>query len=147
MGDEMSERLAMFQARVQEQDRERPGYAADWQRLAEAILRHGGIAVVPPLESELLAKVLADCGTIQQARTVTLEEGEPISRHQNAARLWRDGQADAIGTGYALSDDGLWRSHSWAVRGDALVETTAERAAYWGVVVRDEGAEAFAAMV
>lgn len=37
-------------------------------------------------------------------------------------------------TGYGLSDDGVWRSHSWVMCHDALHETTEARIAYFGVV-------------
>jgi hypothetical protein len=56
--------------------------------------------------------------------------------HRNVAVLWFDGVIESIGTGYALSDDGLWRQHSWGLASDgALVETTDERRAYVGVVL------------
>jgi hypothetical protein len=42
----------------------------------------------------------------------------------------------AIGAGYALSDDGLWRPHSWDVDVDGTaVETTIDRQMYVGVTL------------
>ncbi len=62
--------------------------------------------------------------------------GDDNGCHANAARLWTDGTAAAIGTGYALSDDGLWRQHSWGVdAGGAPVETTAVRVSYVGITL------------
>ncbi len=41
---------------------------------------------------------------------------EPSRCHRNVARLWTEKKKGSrlvgIGTGYALSDDGLWRRHS-----------------------------------
>lgn len=50
--------------------------------------------------------------------------------------LWIDGEIASIGTGYALSDDGLWRQHSWGLEADGVVvETTFERRSYVGIVL------------
>jgi len=48
-----------------------------------------------------------------------------------------------IVTRYALSDDGMWRQHSWVLVGERLVETTEEREQYFGVVLSDGEAEEF----
>ncbi len=62
--------------------------------------------------------------------------GDDNGCHANAAMLWTDGMVAAIGTGYALSDDGLWRQHSWGVDADgAPVETTAARISYVGITL------------
>jgi hypothetical protein len=46
---------------------------------------------------------------------VVCEVMEDSRCHENVARLWTDKRWGlvAIGTGYALSEDGLWRRHSW----------------------------------
>lgn len=53
----------------------------------------------------------------------------------------------SIATGYALSEDGLWRSHSWVIqpmkRTVRVWETTVKRVAYFGVVLTDEECEQF----
>ena len=43
-------------------------------------------------------------------------------------------------TGYALSDDGLWRSHSWVVTDEVLYETTVARELYFGIELEEEEA-------
>lgn len=52
-----------------------------------------------------------------------------------------------IATGYALSEDGLWRCHSWVVQPMARTvrvwETTVKRVAYFGVVLTSEECEDF----
>jgi hypothetical protein len=53
--------------------------------------------------------------------------------------LWREGKLDAIGVGYGLSEDGLWREHYWGMKDDHIVETTASRVAYFGATFPGEG--------
>jgi hypothetical protein len=66
----------------------------------------------------------------------------------NAVALWRHGEAVAIGTGYALSDDALWREHSWAWdRQGAVIETTEPRVRYFGLRFEGEQADWFAQWV
>jgi hypothetical protein len=51
------------------------------------------------------------------------------------ARLWIDGEIEAIGTGYSFFE-GLWRQHSWGVRADGMLQETKwpyER--YFGVIL------------
>lgn len=67
--------------------------------------------------------------------------------HSNSAKLWRKHLDNPkreihIVTGYALSDDGLWRQHSWAVEVGAkkniILESTTPRVAYFGFVMTEE---------
>jgi hypothetical protein len=71
--------------------------------------------------------------------------GEPSECHENVASLWAAGEGHPC-TGFALSEDGLWRSHSWLFDATArVVETTEARAAYYGYEFADaEGAALFA---
>ena len=47
-------------------------------------------------------------------------------------------------TGYALSDDGLWRQHSWGLlTDDRVVETTVARLRYFGAILTDPAAAEF----
>src|SRR3954453_21146479 len=67
--------------------------------------------------------------------------------HRNVAKLWLrvPRRLFANGTGYALSDDGLWRQHSWGVKEDGtIVETTVVRLKYFGLVLRGRDADLFA---
>ena len=64
--------------------------------------------------------------------------------HRNVATLWCNAPGRVrIATGYALSDDGLWRQHSWAVKGGRVIETTERRTAYHGITLTLEEALAF----
>jgi len=128
-------RLAMLADRVAQHDAERPGYAALWARLSQAILQHGGEAVVPlpyPLEPSF-AEMLAEHGELQ-GRRARKTRGARSDCHRNSAKLLRAGKAAGIGTGYALSADGLWRQHTWGLSSDDVVlETTESREQYWGI--------------
>ena len=77
-----------------------------------------------------------------------LKKGENNHCHENAAYLWDANRGRCnIATGYALSEDGLWRQHSWVVqpmtRTVKVWETTVGRVAYFGVVFTDEESEKF----
>ncbi len=66
---------------------------------------------------------------------------EPGACHSNALQLYALSKGRVrFATGYALSRGGLWRQHSWGVwitteRSGCVVETTARRLKYWGVVL------------
>jgi len=69
------------------------------------------------------------------------------SCHQNVAFLWTKRKFGIVGiaTGYALTDDGLWRQHSWGILRDGVLETTEARLKYFGIVLQGERADFFAA--
>jgi hypothetical protein len=115
-----------------------------WSQLISYLLRWDGEAVVPPLhgEDDLRLLVASTRWFTEPARLVA---GERRDCHANAARLHRSGTATAIGTGYALSGDGLWRQHSWAFDAGGIIETTELRTMYCGVRLQGEHAETFAA--
>jgi hypothetical protein len=91
--------------------------------------------VVPPRDPEpdLEALIAGASAFGSEVRFVQADAGEC---HGNVAALWIDGAIASIGPGYALSDDQLWRQHSWGVDAEgALVETTDERLSYVGIVL------------
>lgn len=136
-----------YDARVEEHDRSHPGYREAWNELLPVVLMHGGRLVVPPASPEPLVDVLRTQGRIWRGQ-VLRRPGQRSDCHRNAVRLWREGEAVALGTGYALSADGLWREHSWGVgREGELLETTEPRASYFGVEFRGDGAHWFAEWV
>lgn len=54
--------------------------------------------------------------------------------HDNCDKLLRQKKIQTMITGWALSDDGLWRWHSWGIdRRGGLVETTLPRLVYLSV--------------
>ncbi|WP_228031729.1 hypothetical protein, partial [Streptomyces phyllanthi] len=63
-----------------------------------------------------------------------LMEGKDNSCHLNSAALWASERVAGLATGYALSDDDLWRQHSWGLAADGtVVETTEPRRLYAGL--------------
>jgi hypothetical protein len=144
--DEEHDRLlALYRSRV-------AGYAdvdgefrQRWSGWCRSLLTHGGDLVVPPRHPDAdLDRLLADAQL--QGPASRLLQGEDNGCHANAAILWVDGTVIAIGTGYALSDDGLWRQHSWGIDADGtVVETTFERQLYLGLVLSDVAALQFGA--
>lgn len=134
----------LYDERITEQNAQHPGYEAAWRTFERMVLAHGGTHVVPPVKPDPLLDFLREKGTLT-TDAAELVDGDRSDCHRNAVRLWRQGAAAAIGTGYALSDDGLWREHSWGVESDGrVVETTEPRVAYFGVTMSGEGAEWFA---
>ena len=69
--------------------------------------------------------------------------------HHNVARLWeqrkKHSRLKAIATGYALSEDGMWRWHTWGLAATHILETTVVRLQYFGIPMDAEDADAFAA--
>lgn len=135
---------AMFEARLAEQDKAHPGYREVWEGFQRCVLRHGGRRVVPPFKPDPLIGLLTVEARVIDGASVEVSNGDPSDCHRNAVGLWRTGECDAIGTGYALSTDGLWRQHSWGVREGEPVETTVRRLKYFGIVMSDEKARWFA---
>ena len=66
----------------------------------------------------------------------------PISCHSNVAELYAD-KGYKIATGYALSNDGLWRQHSWCIDNKSIIETTKKRKKYFGFILTDKEAQKF----
>lgn len=130
----------MYADRVAEHDAAEPGYATKWDALTTAILRHGGVLVVPPLTPEPRPGTIARDLTTWDPRTTPVRHvtGQDNHCHGNSAEMWLTGHAHALATGYALNDDGLWRQHSWALDADGtLIETTVSRDLYAGIVLSD----------
>ncbi len=69
-------------------------------------------------------------------------EMTPTKCHDNVQCLWREGELEGVYTGFALSEGGMWRSHSWGMRlvHDEnnepvweVIETTEPRLMYFGI--------------
>ena len=109
--------------------------------LKDKLLQIGGTHLVAPTEPDPdLENLLVHGHTIEGA--VRFEEMAENSCHWNVAVLWlqKHHELAAVATGYALSDDGLWRQHSWGIQDNAILETTEPRKCYFGL--RMEGTEA-----
>ena len=107
-------RLAMFDGRVREHDAARPGYAAQWAQLSGMLLSAAGIAVVPmPWADDQLDQLVARGDLVRPARVEDLPIADNQCHSSVAAVIRQHPAGVTAGTGYALSADELWRSHSW----------------------------------
>lgn len=115
--------------------------------LEEKLLALGGHRLVYIGEPDLAALLARGQPFDGPARLI---RGQPSRCHMNVADLWEAHRARlSIVTGYALSGDGLWRQHSFLLRTHPrprqrrLIETTAHRIRYFGVVLDEQEAERF----
>lgn len=123
----------------------------DIQRLKEALLKIGGGGKGNDgfaytgyeermdrfLEEEFTpeeARILVSWGRVFRPCRVKMVSGSRNHCHTNVARLVAsDPKKFEAWTGMSLCEDGLWRSHSWAVDTDGtVVETTVPRLIYYG---------------
>jgi hypothetical protein len=113
----------------------------DLKRLKTILLRLGGEFLVAPQKPDRDVPALIARGFIMSG-PMSLRVMKANSCHQNVASIWRSHRFGIVGvaTGYALSDDGLWRQHSWGVLRSGVLETTEERTKYFGIL--HQGAEA-----
>lgn len=115
--------------------------------LEQLLLTHGGTLLAYRHEPDL--KILLQRGEVF-AEPAELVPGEPDRCHPNVARFWSEHRdACAIVTGYALSEEGWWRQHSWLLRRQVapgvarFVEATISRLKYFGVILTKAEAEHF----
>jgi hypothetical protein len=128
------------------------GYTADtvfdrgqYEDLKRQLLRRGGEAVILPRVEPDYEKLMQR-GEFQPASNAVSIKGRVIECHNNTAKLWARTHGDVkICTGYALSEDGAWRQHSWGHSSSEqrVVETTEGRVLYFGFLLTDEEAERF----
>lgn len=116
--------------------------------LRQKLLTFAGETVCfPPCEEDL--DNILNYGQFWVGSNAKLMRGEPSRCHANSANLWEQNkEATRICTGYALSEDGIWRQHSWLVwhkaRSNQIVETTVKRIAYYGFVMPYDMCQQFA---
>jgi hypothetical protein len=134
--DELSRVEALYSARTLHIDSRVPGYAKKWCGLTQRLLSLGGVAVVQLELEDPDIGILTKRGCSSAGRVVTVR-GRDHECHANTAALFCSGAILSIVTGYALSDDGLWRQHSWGISaiGD-IVESTTRREHYYGVTLK-----------
>lgn len=115
--------------------------------LHDKLLSFGGQEVVMPDIEEDLKKILKR-GQLFYGDHARMMRGKPSQCHRNSALMWDANRGRCqIATGYALSEDGLWRQHSWVVQPLTLSwrvwETTEKRIAYFGFVLDDDECDEF----
>ncbi len=126
------------------------GYTADTvypyakvEVLKARLLEVGGVAVILVPKAEY-RQLLKD-GEFRDGAEARVWKQRVGDCHGNVARTMgryrAKGKPDRFVpmTGFALSDDGAWRYHSWLVESDTnkIVETTRSRLAYYGVTDRE----------
>lgn len=135
------ERFAFLERRFAEAVTRQPALT----RLREVLMRHGGLMLVAPQTYDPDLDALLVYGRLLDASTTKLVLGRESDCHGNVSRLWRKRpEAIVIVVGYALSDDGLWRQHTWGAEAGYVIETTEPRLAYFGVPLSSEHAARFA---
>lgn len=136
-----------------------PGYTgsspySQWELAMQVkLLSFGGQAVC--LLGEPEADKICERGQFWYGDRFVLHKGRPNGCHENSLRIWHanrrntlDGPAKmelVLATGYALSQDGLWRQHSWCLRRGPhslkVIETTVPRLGYFGYILTEAEAE------
>jgi hypothetical protein len=137
----------IYTDRLAAQDRETPGYQQRFTEMSQLITAtNPGTLVCPPMNIEPdLDKLLTRMQSWDGSEVIT-RRGNVSACHSNTARLWESGDVAGIATGYALSEDGLWRQHTWGISASGEpVETTLLRSAYAGYVLTAGEAADFAA--
>jgi hypothetical protein len=114
------------------------------KRLKLLLLRFGGELLVAPPKPDPDIPGLLESGFLISG-TVVLKQMMRSSCHQNISALWSMPKRQIIGiaTGYALSEDGLWRQHTWGLLRNGILETTETRLKYFGILLQGEKADRF----
>ena len=114
--------------------------------LCSHLMQLGGESVaVQFVEPPEVCKAILKFGEINPGSNLKMVRGEERECHANSAALWsKNRKKYLLVTGFALSEDGTWRRHSWVKTKDGkLIETTLKREIYFGMTLEEEIAEAF----
>src|SRR5215469_10493746 len=125
--------------------RKAAGEQPELKRLKPLLLRFGGTFIVAPPKADPDIPMLLESGFLMNG-PVTTRRMRASQCHQNVAAIWktRKPKIVAVATGYALSEDGLWRQHSWGILREGVLETTEERVKYFGILLRSAEGDHFA---
>jgi len=119
----------------------------EYAKLEQRLLSMGGKMVVPrrePDQDKILSR--GKLWVRDNIKIVTVGR-TPSNCHGNVAELWRSNpKRYHIATGWALSDDGLWRQHSWIIDERTVIETITPREKYFGFVLTPLEAQQFEAI-
>jgi hypothetical protein len=109
-----------------------------WRELGERLKLIGGTAVCAAFDEDLELILREGMTWVPTQKEIILARGECSRCHQNVLSLWEASPELKACTGYALSKDGIWRSHSWCFEQSShrVIETTKKRVAYHGAVLR-----------
>lgn len=114
---------------------------------ATGILAFGGTGAITKRIAPEELRRLVDTGQLWSGKDCRMAQGRQSNCHGNSALYWAANMDRVVlASGLALSEDGLWRSHSWCiVPGETpiVVETTTPRLLYFGEVLDAETAQVF----
>ena len=137
----MPEREELLNRRLSEAISRQP----ELERLKELLLDLGGEFLVAPPKPDQDVPMLLEQGVLMSG-PIMFHVMESSSCHRNVASVWICKEFGIVGiaTGYAFSDDGLWRQHSWGVLRNGVLETAEERLKYFGLLLQGKDAAFFA---
>jgi hypothetical protein len=117
--------------------RHHSGKTPEWGILGERLKAIGGTVVCATLEEDIRLILRHGKTWAPLQKDIVLRRGEAIRCHDNSILLQAANPHLHVCTGYALSNDGIWRSHSWCFEPHTyrIVETTMKRVAYHGAVI------------
>lgn len=92
--------------------------------------------IVPTPEEHIDLEQLLNEGKFFSDHKTVFKQMRANRCHDNCDILLHLNIIHSVCTGFALSDDGLWRYHSWGLdHENKVVETTAKRLMYFGIVL------------
>lgn len=101
--------------------------------LLQSIMPNTHIVAIPSVHISL--EFLLSNGRLYNNKVVFVKM-KSSHCHDNCDDLLEKGDIHSICCGFALSDDGLWRFHSWGLTKDnTLVETCTIRLMYFGIEI------------
>lgn len=105
-----------------------------WRELGDRLKLIGGMVVCATFEEDMTLILRKGKTWAPAQKDIRHVRGDDCRCHQNALYLWEANRGLDACTGYALSKDGIWRSHSWCFdqRRYQIIETTQKRVAYHG---------------
>jgi hypothetical protein len=121
--------------------------ARNRQALVDGLLKFGGERVcLPAWDGDL--DVLLERGRLFSGDGLIERRGKSNGCHLNASLLWKkNSETMLLATGYYISSDGMWRSHTWCLEvietSVRIVETTSPAIAYFGFAMTEAEAIAF----
>lgn len=111
--------------------------------LRTKLLNIGGQEVVP-IEEIHLEKLIKHGSVINSDSLQIINGGQQHRCHQNCCYLYEENESIThIGTGWGLSNDVLWRQHSWCMKGEKIIETTVPRKIYYGILFDENNVREF----
>jgi hypothetical protein len=118
--------------------------------IRKRLLSFGGETACIPAYPDADTDLILNFGQFWLGNNVRKMSGEIGKCHRNSCELWEaNPEITRICTGFALTEDGMWREHSWVIwlkpRSTQIVETTpVSRIAYYGYVMTEEQCRVFA---